>query len=178
MSSYHPLNPSVYYAYRIENKEIFKKIVTTAFEWYKQSDRHIEYPELFDDCETCYNNLIDIIEVYEDGDEIGYILDEDNGMEFFDEYIYSCVPFSINHIEEDNDIYMILCYDKSTGSRYYNEIGSVLEYGDDVNDLIRQNDVNFHNPNILTHCQDFFKFLNDADLNDIKYKFTWTFLHD
>jgi hypothetical protein len=142
MSSYHPLNPSVYYAYRIENKEIFRKIVTTTFEWYKQSDRHIEYPELFDDCETCYNNLIDII-------------------------------------EEDEDIYLIMCYDRPNGASYYNEIGSVLEYGDNVgNDLIGQNDINFHNPNTLTHLQDFLKFLNDADLNDIKYQFTWTFLHD
>jgi hypothetical protein len=100
-------------------------------------------------------------------------------MEFFDEYIYSCVPFSINHIEEDEDIYLIMCYDRPNGASYYNEIGSVLEYGDNVgNDLIGQNDINFHNPNTLTHLQDFLKFLNDADLNDIKYQFTWTFLHD
>lgn len=179
MGRYNPEDPSMNFCYEIGSKEIFKKIVETAFEWYKVSDKlskySNEYPEYYSECEECYNKLIDEINHSDDDERFGYYLDESN--ELFSEYLYNVVPFTINHIEGQG-IYLTPCYDKKDLEySSYEEIRQTLYYGDDIEEEISLHSIDFDKRNTLMFIKHFLKFLNDADLNYIKYKISWKFLH-
>jgi len=59
----------------------------------------------------------------------------------------------------------------------YEEICQTLYYGDDIEEEISLHSIDFDKQNTLMFIKHFLKFLNDADLNYIKYKISWKFLH-
>ena len=57
------------------------------------------------------------------------------------------------------------------------KVADAFNQDDDIEEEISLHSIDFDKQNTLMFIKHFLKFLNDADLNYIKYKISWKFLH-
>ena len=175
MGCYRPEDPAMNFCYKINSMEIFRTIVKLSYNWFLKSEKYKDDKEYQKEVSDDYSALLTI----EDGDDEEEIYKTLCNSEGFSGYFYNIVPFQIDKTEEGG-IFITPCYDKDPSHKWckgYRNISEELRFGDDIQSIIEKHNIDFNNPDTLIYLKDFLRFLDEAELNEIKDNFSWKFIH-